>query len=131
MINSTKAVGIKLYPGGSSHGMVFVYNITFERVIVNNCGYAFQVQTCYSSDKTTCEQHPSAATLSNINLIDFIGRTSNIYDPDVANIDCPADGTCDLTFSGWNIIAPSGNSTVLCSNYNDPSGVKCTPGASG
>jgi galacturan 1,4-alpha-galacturonidase len=30
MINSTKAVGIKLYPGGSSHGTVFVSNITFE-----------------------------------------------------------------------------------------------------
>jgi galacturan 1,4-alpha-galacturonidase len=131
MINSTKAVGIKLYPGGSSHGSVFVSNITFERVTVNSCGYAFQVQSCYFSNKTTCEHNPSAATLSNINLIDFIGKTSNIYDPDVANINCPANGTCDLTFLGWNIVAPSGNSTVLCSNYDDPSGVKCTPGAFG
>ena len=131
MINSSKAVGMKLYPGGSSHGLVFVSNITFERVTVNNCGYAFQVQSCYFSNKTTCEKNPSNATLSNINLADFTGTTSNTYDPDVANINCPANGTCDLTFARWNIVAPSGKSIVLCGNYNHPSGVVCTPGAFG
>ena len=131
MINCSKAAGIKLYPGGPSHGSVLVHNITFERVTVNNSGYAFQVQSCYFSDKTTCEKNPSAATLSNINIIDFVGKTSKLYDPDVANINCPAKGTCDLTFSGWNIVTPSGNSTVLCGNYDHPSGVTCTPGAFG
>lgn len=131
MINSSKAVGIKLYPGGPSHGLVFVSNITFERVTAVNCDYAFQVQSCYFSNKTTCEQNPSNATLSNINLIDFVGNTSSTYDPDVANINCPANGNCDLTFLRWNIVAPSGNSTVLCSNYRKPFGVTCTPGAFG
>lgn len=131
MINSSKAVGIKLYPGGPSHGLVFVSNITFERVTAVNCDYAFQVQSCYFSNKTTCEQNPSNATLSNINLIDFVGNTSSTYDPDVANINCPANGNCDLTFFRWNIVASSGNSTVLCSNYRKPFGVTCTPGAFG
>jgi len=131
MINSTPAVRIKMYPAGLSHGKVFVSNITFERITVENADYAFRVQTCYLSKETTCQETPSAATLSNIKLINIIGKTSNEYDPDVANINCPPAGTCDLTFSGWNVTAPSGNSTVLCNNYEHPSGVKCTPGAFG
>jgi galacturan 1,4-alpha-galacturonidase len=131
MIDSTPAVRIKVYPGGPSHGKVFVSNITFQRITVENCDYAFRVQTCYLSKETACQQTPSSAILSNIKLIDIIGKTSNKYDPDVANINCPPTGTCDLTFFGWNVTAPGGNSTVLCSNYDHPSGVKCTPGAFG
>ena len=36
-----------------------------------------------------------------------------------------------MTFLGWKVTTPSGNSTVLCNNYDHPSGVKCTPGAFG
>jgi len=131
MINSSKAAGIKLYPGGPSHGTVVVSNVTYDGVTVDNCDYAFQVMNCYSSDTATCKSHPSAPMLSDIHLINFTGKTSSKYDPDVANIDCPPKGTCDLTFSGWNIIAPSKKSTVLCGNYDHSSGFKCTPGAFG
>lgn len=131
MINSTPAVRIKVYPGGPSHGPVIVSNVTFERITVENCDYAFRVQTCYLSKETVCQETPSAAKLFNIKIIDIIGKTSHEYDPNVANINCPPAGTCDLTFSGWNVTTPSGNSTVLCSHYDHPSGVKCTPGASG
>ena len=131
MINSTPAVRIKVYPGDPSHGKVVVSNVTFERITVENCDYAFRVQTCYLSKETICKEAPSAALLSNIKLINITGKTSHEYDPDVANINCPAAGTCDLTFLGWNVVAPSDNSTVLCSNYDHPSGVTCTPGAFG
>ncbi len=131
MVNSSKAAGIKLWPGGSSHGTVAVSNVTYDGVIVDNCDYAFQVMNCYESDSATCKANPSAAKLSDIHLINFTGKTSSKYDPDVANIDCPPKGTCDLTFSRWNIIAPSSKSIVLCGNYDHPSGVKCTPGAFG
>lgn len=131
MINSTKAVGIKLYPGGPSHGTVAVTNVTFDGVTVENCDYGFQVMNCYSSNTSTCKENPSAAKLSGIRLINLSGKTSSKYDPDVANIDCPPKGTCDLTFTGWNVDAPSRKSIVLCANYDHPSGVKCTPGAFG
>lgn len=131
MINSTPAVRIKMYPGGPSHGKVFVSNITFEKITVENCDYAFRVQTCYETKEATCEAAPSTATLSNIKLINITGKTSKEYDPDVANINCPPAGTCDLTFLGWKVTTPSGNSTVLCNNYDHPSGVECTPGAFG
>ena len=131
MINCTKAAGIKLYPGGPSHGTVVVSNVTFDGVIVNNCDYGFQVMNCYSSDNTTCQKNPSAAKLSDIHLINLVGKTSSKYDPHVANIDCPPKGTCDLTFTGWNVVAPSKRSIVLCGNYDHPTGVKCTPGAFG
>jgi galacturan 1,4-alpha-galacturonidase len=78
-----------------------------------------------------CKDDPSAAILSDIKIINFTGKTSGMYDPDVANIDCPPRGTCDLTFVGWDVIAPSKNSTVLCDYYDHPRGVKCTHGAFG
>ena len=131
MINSTKAVGIKLYPGGPSHGTVVVSNVTFDGVTVENCDYGFQVMNCYSSNSSTCKENPSAAKLSDIRLMNLFGKTSSKYDPDVANIDCPPKGTCDLTFTGWDVAAPSKNSIVLCANYDHPSGVKCSPGAFG
>ncbi|CAF0989276.1 unnamed protein product [Adineta ricciae] len=131
MINCSKAAGIKLWPGGSSHGSVFVTNVTYDGVIVDNCDYAFQIMNCYESESKTCEKHPSTARLSRIHLMNFTGKTSRKYEPHVANIDCPPNGTCDLTFTGWDIIAPHRKSVVLCAHYDHPSGVKCTPGAFG
>ena len=116
MINCTLATRIKFFPGGVSHGTVAVSNVTYKDVTVDNCDYALQVDNCYESTPTACKTNPSAAQLSNIHFIGLIGKTSNKYDPVVARIDCPPAGTCDLTFRQWDIVAPSGNSTVLCSN---------------
>jgi galacturan 1,4-alpha-galacturonidase len=131
MINNTQAARIKVFPGGPSYGTVYVSNVTIENLTVDNCDFAFRVQNCYETTTTICKQNPSTAMLSNIKLINFTGITSSKYDPDVANIDCPPNGTCDLTFKGWNVVSPSKNSTVLCSYYDKPSGVTCTPGAYG
>jgi galacturan 1,4-alpha-galacturonidase len=131
MINSTSAARIKVFAGGPSHGQVVVSNVTILGVTVDNCDFAFRVQNCYEQDTSTCKNTPSAAILSDIKIIDFTGKTSSKYDPDVANIDCPPKGTCDLTFVGWDVVAPSKNATVLCDYYDHPSGVKCTHGAFG
>ncbi|CAF0943939.1 unnamed protein product [Adineta steineri] len=127
MINCIAATRIKLYPGGPSHGTVIVSNVTYKNIIVDNCDYALQVDNCYESNSTSCKMNPSTAKLDAIQFIDVVGKTSNTYDPVVARIECPPNGTCDLIFSQWNIVAPSGNSTVLCSSYAHPSGVTCTP----
>nr|ACD54811.1 endo-xylogalacturonan hydrolase-like protein [Adineta vaga] len=125
MINSTTATRIKFFPGGPSHGTVIVRNVTFKDVIVDNCDYALQVDNCYESNVTTCKEYPSAAELSNIRFININGKTSKKYDPNIAKINCPPSGTCDITFIQWDIVAPSGNSTVLCSDYHNPSGIIC------
>lgn len=47
MISSAKAAGIKLYPGGDQYGTSSVSNVTYENIVVQDCDYAFQVQSCY------------------------------------------------------------------------------------
>lgn len=47
MVSSTKAAGIKLYPGGDKYGTSSVSNVTYENIVVKDCDYAFQVQSCY------------------------------------------------------------------------------------
>lgn len=47
MISSAKAAGIKLYPGGDDYGTASVSNVTYDNVVVQDCEYAFQVQSCY------------------------------------------------------------------------------------
>ena len=131
MINSTVAARLKVMPEGPSHGPVLVSNVTIRGLTVDNCDFAFRVQTCYYADTAMCQKYPSDAIFSDIKLIDFTGTTSREYDPAVTNINCPPKGSCDLTFVGWNIVSPSKNSTVLCNNYKHPSGVTCTPGAFG
>jgi galacturan 1,4-alpha-galacturonidase len=127
MINCSAATRIKFFPGGPSHGTVFVSNVTYKDITVDNCDYALQVDNCYESTSDTCKQNPSSAKLLDIRLLDIKGKTSKKYDPVVARIDCAPDGTCDLAFTQWDITAPSRRSTVLCSHYDHPSGIKCTP----
>ena len=128
MINCSLATRIKFFPGGPSHGSVFVSNVTYKDVTIDNCDYALQVDNCYESDPDECKKYPATAQLLNINFINITGKTSRHYDPVVAKIECPPNGTCDLAFKQWNIVSPSGNSTVLCRNYEHPSGITCTPG---
>ncbi|CAF1502399.1 unnamed protein product [Adineta ricciae] len=126
MINSAFATRIKFYPGGPSHGTVVIRNVTYENIFVDNCDYAFRLDNCYESDPTMCKTNPSAAKLYDINFINLRGRTSKTYDPVVANIECPPLGICNLVFKEWHVLSPSGNSTVLCSYYEHPSGIQCT-----
>ena len=127
MINCSAATRIKFYPGGPSHGMVVVSNVTYKDITVENCDYALQVDNCYESSSDECKKTPATAKLSDIRFFDIKGKTSKKYDPVVARIDCAPEGTCDLAFTGWEMTAPSKRSTVLCSHYDHPSGITCTP----
>ncbi|KAJ8070145.1 hypothetical protein OCU04_000537 [Sclerotinia nivalis] len=131
MINSTKAVGIKLYPGGSLHGTAIVRNVTFNDVTVQNSDWAAQIQSCYDGDATYCASNPSKASVTDVYFTNFRGTTSSKYSPDVANLDCPGSGTCDIYFSSWSVAPTSGSATFLCSNVDTSKGLTCTSGASG
>ncbi|KAH6995546.1 family 28 glycoside hydrolase [Ilyonectria sp. MPI-CAGE-AT-0026] len=131
MINSTKAVGIKLYPDGPDHGTAVVSNVTFQNVVVQNCDYAFQVQSCYGETTSYCASYPSTAQLSGIVVKGFSGTTSSKYAPSVANVNCPAAGSCDLTMSSMTVKPPSGSASYLCANTPSTLGVTCKSGASG
>ncbi|KAH7137033.1 glycoside hydrolase family 28 protein [Dactylonectria estremocensis] len=131
MINSTKAAGIKLYPGGPNHGTAAVSNVTFQNVVVQNCDYAFQVQSCYGETASYCTSYPSTAQLSGLIAKGFSGTTSSKYAPTVANINCPAAGSCGLTMASMSVKPPSGSATYLCATTPDTLGVTCKSGASG
>ncbi|KIJ40021.1 glycoside hydrolase family 28 protein [Sphaerobolus stellatus SS14] len=132
MVNSTKAVGIKLYQGGSSHGIATVRNVTFDGVTVQGCGYAAQIQSCYGSASTAdCNSAPSQSTVDAVYFKNFSGATSTEYDPVIADLDCPAAGTCNIYFSNFNIKSPSGKANVLCSNVDSNMGLPCSGSASG
>lgn len=52
MVDSAKATGIKLYDGTSGHGVATVRNVTYNNIVVKNCDYAAQIQSCYGSTST-------------------------------------------------------------------------------
>lgn len=128
MINSAKALGIKVYPGGDEYGTAFVTNVTWENIVVTDCDYAVQVQSCYNEDADYCDENPSTATLTDIVIKSISGTTSGT---DAMNIDCPADGTCGITMSDITVTGSDGSSTYLCANTDDDIGITCTDGASG
>lgn len=128
MINSTKAAGIKLYPGGTEYGTSYVSNVTYANVVVQDCEYAFQVQSCYGSETDYCDEYPSTATLSGIVVNSVSGTISG---SDAMNIDCPADGTCGITMSDIDVTAADGDAVYLCANTPSDIGIDCTDGASG
>lgn len=131
MINSTKAVGIKVYPGGSAHGTSIVSNVTFDGVTVTNSDYAAQIQSCYGEDTTYCASYPSTATITDVYFKNFKGTTSTKYAGDIANLDCPEAGTCGIYFESWAVKAGSGTATYLCANIDSTPGITCSTGASG
>lgn len=128
MVSSAKAVGIKLYPGGSEYGTASVSNVTWENIVVKDCDYAFQVQSCYNEDDDYCSENPSEATLTDIVVKSMSGSTSGT---DAINLDCPAGGTCGITMSDISVTNSDGDLTYLCANTDSTVGITCTDGASG
>lgn len=133
MINSTKAVGIKLYPSGPSHGTATVRNVTWQNVSVENCPYAAQIQSCYGETSSYCTTYPSTAQIENVRFINFKGVTSGKYGDVVANLDCPANGSCGMSFENWAVTPPKGTAVFQCANEGsvEIEGISCSPGASG
>ncbi|KAL5362990.1 pectin lyase fold/virulence factor [Aspergillus floccosus] len=131
MIGSTKAAGIKTYPSGNGHGLSTVSNVTWTNVDVQGCQYAIQIQSCYGEDASYCNSNPGNAILTDITFDGFTGTTDDKYDPVTGNLNCGADGTCDVKVTNYQVKAPSGNGKVLCANTPGDLGVTCTSGASG
>jgi galacturan 1,4-alpha-galacturonidase len=131
MINSTKAVGIKTYPSGGSHGLSTVSNVTWSGVVVDGCDYAIQIQSCYGEDSAYCEENPGNAKLSGILFEDISGTTSGKYGAVTGNLDCGSGGNCDVKISSYTVKPASGAGEVLCANTPSGLGVTCTAGASG
>jgi galacturan 1,4-alpha-galacturonidase len=131
MIDSTKASGIKTYPGGSGYGSSTVTNVTFTGFIVDGCDYAIQVQSCYNSDADYCASNPGDVTLTDIHFENYSGTTDSNYEPATSNLDCSSTGTCDIDISSYTVVSPTGSGEVLCANTPSDLGVTCTSGASG
>ncbi|KAH8589859.1 putative extracellular exo-polygalacturonase [Bisporella sp. PMI_857] len=131
MINCTKAAGIKVYDGASTHGTSTVSNVTWDGVTVDGCDYGAQVQSCYGATAADCAANPSAASLTGIYFKNFQGTTNSKEAPVISNLNCPASGTCDLYFTNWNVVPPTGTATNLCANIDNTPGITCTSGASG
>ncbi|KAJ7082863.1 extracellular exo-polygalacturonase [Mycena belliarum] len=130
MIDSAKAVGIKLYEGGSAHGVASVSNVTWSGITVKNCDYAVQIQSCYSAaDTTNCVANTDR--LTDITFENFSGTTSTKYSPVVANLHCSASATCGVALKGFTVKAPSGTTQVQCSNIDGALGVVCSGAGSG
>ncbi|KFZ04011.1 hypothetical protein V502_10482 [Pseudogymnoascus sp. VKM F-4520 (FW-2644)] len=131
MINCGKAAGIKVYPGGSTHGTSTVSNVTWDGVDVQGCDYGAQIQSCYGSDAADCDVNPSLASLSGIYFKNFKGTTNDKQAPAVANLNCSPPMLCDLHFSDWAVKNPSGATVNYCANIDGSPGITCTSGASG
>ncbi|KAJ3971656.1 glycoside hydrolase family 28 protein [Lentinula raphanica] len=128
MSSSTKATGIKLWDGSSGHGVATVSNVTFNDITVDSSDYAAQIQVCYESTGTCV---PSAHKLTDIVFSNFKGTTSGAEGSVVANLDCPADGTCGIVFESFSVNPPSGSAEVLCSNVPSSADITCAGAASG
>jgi galacturan 1,4-alpha-galacturonidase len=134
MKKSTKAAGIKVWPSSSSHGSATVSNITWDGVSVSDCEYAVQIQSCYGEKGPVCKESPSRSTISGVVFKDFSGSTNSKYSPIVANLNCPAAGTCGIRFLNFNVKPGKGSQPkVLCGNVRGGQipGVSCSSGASG
>lgn len=131
MSNCGKAAGIKLYPGGPDYGTATVSNVTWSNIIVDQCEYAVQIQSCYNADADYCAEYPSAADLTGIYLENFSGQTKTQAGTVTSNLNCPAAGTCDLYFTDYSVISSESTSEVLCNNIDSNPGITCVSGASG
>ncbi|KAL5337515.1 hypothetical protein BJX70DRAFT_399650 [Aspergillus crustosus] len=116
MISSTKDAGIKTYPSGGSHVFSTVAKVTWKDIVLQDCDYAIQIQSCYGEEEEYCESNPGDARLSGITFQGFSGITSDKYDPVTGNLNCGADGECDVSVIDYTVAASSGDGEVLCSN---------------
>lgn len=127
MKDSTKAAGIKLYPGGSAHGTALVRNVTWENVTVDNCEYAFQHSACYNEDESYCIANPSLAKVTDIHIKNFHGNTNSKKAPTVAEVYCAVEGpNCQMTVEDWKVKSPKSTSDFLCDKISSSAlGVTC------
>ncbi|CVL07303.1 related to exopolygalacturonase [Fusarium proliferatum] len=127
MKGATKAAGIKIYPGGPDHGSAVVRNVTWDGVIVDNCGAAFEFDACYNEDESYCKQYPSTAQVTEIYVKNFSGKTSTKYAPTTGHVYCPVEGNnCHVEFTNWTVKSGTLAGQFLCQNISsDVLGITC------
>ncbi|KAF2223359.1 pectin lyase fold/virulence factor [Elsinoe ampelina] len=97
MIKSTKAAGIKVYRGGSSHGSSIVRNVTWDGVNVQNSDYAFTIEPWYDGTAAYCKANGASSTISGIYVKNCKGTTSKKCAPTTGEVFCPVKGlACDV-----------------------------------
>jgi galacturan 1,4-alpha-galacturonidase len=131
MINSTEAVGINFYPGGSVHGLPVTTNVTFQSIVDRNSDYTVAAESYYGKGAAYCKRSSSTDRMSGVVIKNFSGMTSAKHAPSVAKINCPQAGTCGLTMSGMNVKAHDNSATFPCSNHLKNLGVACSGSADG
>lgn len=125
MRDGTKAVGIKFYPGGPSHGVPVARNVTFQNVAISNIDRVVHIQSCYGEDEAYCSKYPSTGKIEGVVIKGFKGTTSERYAPDVGSVNCPAKGSCGIKMAGMDVKAPGGEARWLCANTREGLGVIC------
>lgn len=139
MHNASNGARIKIWPnspsavsgdlqGGGGDGRV--NNITFTDFVIDNVGYAIEVDQCYGQKNLTlCLEYPSPLTITNVVFHNFTGTTSSKYQPQVAAFACSSDTACaNITSTDFNVLSPNGTILSYCLNFEqeDLDGVECT-----
>ncbi|KAL3457449.1 pectin lyase fold/virulence factor [Aspergillus heterothallicus] len=91
MWNSSKAIVIKIYPGGSGYGTAVVRNMTWEDNYVENCDTAFQSEVCYeplNKDRFYCEANPSSAEIKDVYVRNLTGTVNRQYGGSIGYVYC-------------------------------------------
>lgn len=122
MKNSSKAVGVKIYPGGPTYGTAVIRNVTWENVYVDNCDAGFQFEACYeppNKNRTYCELNPSASIVQDVIVRNMTGTVNDRYKGVTGYVYCPSEGdNCRVQVPGYGVRSTSPNSKLLCDNIS-------------
>ncbi|KAL3451358.1 pectin lyase fold/virulence factor [Aspergillus insuetus] len=132
MINSSKAIGIKIYPGGPNYGTAVVRNMTWEDIYVENCDSTFQSEACYeppNKDRSYCEANPSASEITDVFVRNLTGTTNDRYGGTTGYVYCPVEGeNCQIHIEDFEVTSAVSPSEFLCDKIDpDVLGIDCVP----
>ena len=140
MSNATDGARIKVWPGSPAElsgdlqgggGSGRVDKITYRNYHLSNVDYAIEVTQCYGqSNLTLCNEYPSNLTISNIQMSNFSGTTSQKYAPISGYVVCSSPDVCDdIKLNDIHVVAPGGQENLFTCGDVDKSllhGINCT-----
>ncbi|KAK3705893.1 hypothetical protein LTR37_013046 [Vermiconidia calcicola] len=119
MSNASDGARIEVWPdssaalsgdlqGGGGSGRV--KNIIYRNYEITNVDYAIEVTQCYGQDNITlCNEYPSNLTISDVNISNFKGTTSDEYDPVSGYVVCSSSEACStIEVRNAHVVSPSG-----------------------
>lgn len=124
--NSPTALSGDLQGGGGSGE---VSNVTYDTMIIDNVDYAIEVDQCYGqSNLTLCLEYPSPLTITDIVFMNFNGKTSTKYSPEIGTFACSSSTVCNnISATDINVLSPAGANDAYCLNVdNSTLDVTCT-----